>query len=88
MSKRKVTFAKLHQPAYAPGVGQLSATFPSADKTLTSLDMSVDSVGNLEMTFLYKGIKKNLLFTAANVQVMDLAPEPLVIVKPESKKSA
>lgn len=88
MSKRKVLFAKLHQPAYAPGVGQLSATFPSADKTLTGLEMLLDSVGNLEMTFAYKGIKKNLFFTAANVQVMDLAPEPLAVVKPEPKKSA
>jgi len=29
MAKRKVLFAKLHQTTYAPGVGELKATFPS-----------------------------------------------------------
>jgi len=43
--------------------------------------MEVDENGNLEISFAYRGINKTLLFTAANVQVMDLAP----VVKPEPK---
>ncbi len=86
MSKRKVTFAKLHQTAYAPGVGELRATFPSPDKSLDGLAMWVDEVGNLEVNFAFRGIKKTLLFTAANVQVMDLAPEPAQVPKVEVVK--
>ena len=75
MAKRKVTYIKLHQNSYAPGVGELRNTFPSSEKTLDNLEMFADQYGNVEVSFKYKGLKKNLLFTAPNIQVMDLALE-------------
>lgn len=72
MAKRKVIFAKLHQAPYTPGTGQMKDTFPNPDKTLEDLAMYAEDNGNLDVTFKYKGQKRHFIFTAANVQVMEL----------------
>lgn len=71
---RKITYARLHQNGYAPGVGELGNTFPPQSKTLEGLSMEV-AVEGLYMTFLYKGIRQELLVPLANIIMMTLAPE-------------
>jgi hypothetical protein len=74
MAKRIVTYARLHQNYYSPGVGEMKGTFPSTDKSLDNLVMETDERANLELTFTFRGLKKHILIPAANVAGMDLAP--------------
>lgn len=69
--KRKVKYAKLHQPFFAPGgPGDIPSTLPPDRKTWKNLEMTWDSIG-LELSFeaesqnVFK--KVNILIPAANV---------------------
>ncbi len=70
---RKVTYARLQTEAYVTGAGSLGNVFPSQNKTLESLSMSTQVEG-LNISFIYRGLKKELLIPYANVIIMELAP--------------
>jgi hypothetical protein len=75
MSKpRKVTYARLQTGAYVTGAGELGSVFPTPNKTLENLSMSVSDLG-LEIQFKYRGIEKHLLTPLANVIVAELAKD-------------
>lgn len=71
---RTVTYARLQTSAYVIGAGELGVVFPNPNKTLDQLEMQTTNDG-LDIKFIYRGVKKNLLVPYANVALMELAPE-------------
>ena len=83
MVNRTVTYARLQTEAYVVGAGGLGTVFPPMGKTFESLNMQTTDLG-LNISFLYKGLRKELLIPYGNVVLMELEPESK---KNESKKS-
>lgn len=71
---RKVTYARLQTAMHVPGVCQLDPVFPQANKTLDGLEMTAQETA-LNITFVYKGEKVEVLIPYGNVVGMRLAPE-------------
>lgn len=71
---RRVSYARMHQNVFAPGVSDLGNVFPPPSKTLANLEMTVDLSG-LTAVFYWQGIKQELLIPSANIVIMKLLPE-------------
>lgn len=84
MDNRTVTYARLQTEAYVVGAGGLGTVFPPLGKTFDNISMKTTDLG-LSISFLYKGLKKELLIPYGNVVLMELAPEDKK--KNESAKS-
>lgn len=98
MTKRKVTYAKLHDSFFIPGasVGNMKDTLPPDNKTLPNFDMQyIEETGALLLSWDGVGVggkpvKKQYIIGAATVkcaQLEDLQPTPVatpVVVKSAS----
>ena len=79
MAHKKVLYARLQTAIDVPNAMGLGLVFPNQSKTLSDLVMSTDD-SVLNVSFSFRGIKKNILIPLSNVVVLDLAPE-----EPKSK---
>lgn len=72
---KTVIHAALHNKVnHIPGIGDIGHTFPSQNKTLEGLEMSISNLGLL-LKYTYRGLEHTTLFPLAAVAIVSLANE-------------